>query len=309
MRRILATSIFSMILLGCSATPKQYVSTFYDYQLYSPQANAINIQQLPASIKSADVILVGEWHTHSGIHHFQTDLLESLSQQSDTIALSMEQFARDKQAVVNEYLSGKIGEQMLIKNGNAWPNYESDYRPLIELAKSKNLDVIAANAPKPIVRCIGREGLGYVNKLTHKERTYIAENIDTGSSPYKYKFMSSLHHGTSEQSENQYAAQVTWDETMAESITEYLKENPGTTVLHIAGKFHTEQGLGIKASLLKRNPNLNVIVITPTHDMITDIGQDFRLNVLELPTRYVQLENRKAAYQHLSVRNETLTCR
>ncbi|UUM29765.1 ChaN family lipoprotein [Vibrio japonicus] len=309
MRHILTTSIFSMILAGCSATSQQSVSTFYDYQLYSPQATPINVHQLPESIKSADVILIGEWHTHSGIHRFQTDFLKSLSQQSNTIALSMEQFTRDKQAVVNEYLSGRIGEQMLIKNGNAWPNYESDYRPLIELAKSKNLDVIAANAPKPIVRCIGKEGMGYLSKLTPKERTFIAENIDTSSTPYKEKFMGSMHHGTLEQSENQYAAQVTWDETMAESITEYLKENPGNTVLHIAGKFHTEQGLGIKASILKRNPNLNVIVITPTHGMNTDIGQDFRLSVLELPIRYVQLENRKAAYQDLRVRNEALTCR
>lgn len=115
MRHILATSIFSMILAGCSATPKQSVSTFYDYQLYSPQASALSVQKLPASIRSADVILIGEWHTHSGIHRFQTDLLKALSQSNDAIALSMEQFSRDKQSVVDQYLAGKIGEQMLIK--------------------------------------------------------------------------------------------------------------------------------------------------------------------------------------------------
>lgn len=309
MRHILATSIFSMILAGCSATPKQSVSTFYDYQLYSPQASAISVQKLPASIRSADVILIGEWHTHSGIHRFQTDLLKSLSQSNDAIALSMEQFSRDKQSVVDQYLAGKIGEQMLINNGNAWPNYASDYRPLVEFAKAKDMDIIAANAPKPIVRCIGQQGLDYLNKLTRKERSQLAEDIDTSPSAYKDKFMASMHHGKPEQTEKQFAAQVTWDETMAESIVNYLEDNPGHKVVHVAGKFHVEQGLGTKASILKRNPDLKVVVITPSASVSEDLGQDYRLLVLDPPVRYVQLENKMEAYRNLGKRNEELTCR
>ncbi len=112
-----------------------------------------------------------------------------------------------------------------MKQANAWPNYESDYRPLVEFAKQKNLPVIAANAPKGIVRCIGRQGIDYVNKLDDEQRTFIAESINTASSPYKEKFMASMHHGKPEQTEKQFAAQVTWDETMAESIVNYLTPN------------------------------------------------------------------------------------
>ena len=56
--------------------------------------------------------------------------------------LSMEQFARDKQAVLKQYLAGEIGEQTLMDQGEAWPNYASDYRPLVEL----NHQVMAINA-------------------------------------------------------------------------------------------------------------------------------------------------------------------
>ncbi|MCV5900204.1 ChaN family lipoprotein, partial [Escherichia coli] len=86
-----------------------------------------------------------------------------------------------------------------MKQANAWPNYESDYRPLVEFAKQKNLPVIAANAPKSIVRCIGRQGLDYINKLDDDQRMFIAQAINTGSSPYKEKFMASMHHGKPEQ--------------------------------------------------------------------------------------------------------------
>lgn len=82
------------------------------------------------------------------------------------MVLSMEQFTRDAQPLMDDYLTGKIGEQYLIQKANAWPNYESDYRPLVEFAKSQQLPVIAANAPKPIVRCIGRVGIDYLDRLS-----------------------------------------------------------------------------------------------------------------------------------------------
>ncbi len=309
MRTVIATSLFTLFLTACSTTYDQTPTTFYDYKLLSPQAKQIQLSQLPKELSEADVILVGEWHTHAGVHRFQTDLLQQLITSNEAVALSMEQFSRDKQEVLDEYLSGTIGEQVLISNGNAWPNYESDYRPLVELAKRNNLDIIASNAPKPIVRCIGRQGLDYLDKLTEKERSFLASNIDTSTTPYKEKFMASMHHGKPEQTEKQFAAQITWDETMAESIVNYLEQNSGSQVVHIAGKFHTELGLGTKAAILKRNPSLKVAVITPVPTADSDSGDDFRLVVVEPPVRYVQMENRMKAYQKLKGRNDDLTCR
>lgn len=254
------------------------------------------------------MILVGEWHTHAGIHRFQTDLLRQLSSGERRIALSMEQVTRDKQSVLDAYLKGEIGEQYFMSQSNAWPNYESDYRPLVEFAKQANLPVLAANAPKYIVRCIGRQGVDYLNKLDDEERSFVAENVNTANSPYKEKFMASMHHGKPEQTEKQYAAQVTWDETMAESIVKYLAQNPNAQVVHVAGKFHTEAGLGTAASILQRNPELKVVVVNPTSEISTN-SPDYQLEVLEPPVRFVQDANRMAAYKHLSTRNDDLQCK
>ncbi|USD31632.1 MULTISPECIES: ChaN family lipoprotein [Vibrio] len=307
MHRHLTIPLTCLVLSACSTSPQYEVSSFYDYQLFTPDAKPISLTQLPNKIKHADVILIGEWHTHSGIHRFQTELLKMLISQDQNIALSMEQFSRDHQDVVDQYLAGEIGEQTLIKETNAWPNYESDYRPLIELAKANQIDVIAANAPKPIVRCIGRHGIHYLDELPPEQRSNVAGQVNTGSSPYKDKFMASMHHGKPEQTEKQFAAQITWDETMAESITRYLDKNPATQVLHIAGKFHIEQGLGTKASILSRRPELKVIVITPTGEIVSD-SEDYQLQVLNPPVRYVQRENRMKAYHSLAKRNEDLSC-
>ncbi|ELV8624607.1 ChaN family lipoprotein [Vibrio cidicii] len=308
MRTSFSLLLAAMMLGGCATSPStSNLNHFYDYQLNSPQGQALSLQNLPSELLTADVILIGEWHTHPGIHRFQTDLLHTLSTQR-SVALSMEQFTRDKQPVLNQYLAGEIGEQPLISEGNAWPNYESDYRPLVELAKRQGLDVIAANAPKAIVRCIGRQGIGYLDKLDETERHYLAAEINTAESSYKDKFMASMHHGQPEQTERQYAAQITWDETMAESIVNYRKANPQTQIVHIAGKFHTEGGLGTANSILRRAPELKVVVITPVA-ALSENGSDYQLEVLEPPVRYVQQSNRMKAYQALKSRNDELVCK
>jgi uncharacterized iron-regulated protein len=302
------------ILTGCvSSTPtisqsrSPEVVTFYDYKLYSPSGDPVSLTTLTPELQQADVILIGEWHTHAGIHRFQTDMLKQLASGQRLVALSMEQITRDKQNVLDEYLSGQIGEQYFIQQSKAWPNYESDYRPLIEFAKRSEMPVIAANAPKKIVRCIGRQGIDYLNKLDIKERSFVAETINTGDSLYKEKFMASMHHGKPEQTEKQYAAQMTWDETMAESVVNFLEKYQGALVVHVAGKFHTEGGLGTATSILSRNPNLKVVVITPNSEITSD-STDYQLEVLAPPVRYVQESNRIQAFQHIATRNTDLEC-
>lgn len=283
------------------------INTFYDFQLHTPAGQAIGISPFIEQVKSVDIILVGEWHTHAGVHHFQTQLLNRLIEHKHNVALSMEQFTRDKQSIVDQYLQGEIGEQTLITQGNAWPNYESDYRPLIEVAKAHNVDVIASNAPKVMVQCIAKKGLPYLDSLDKEQRPFVATTIFTGDSAYKQKFMASMHHGTEQQNEQQYAAQVTWDETMAESIVNYLKVNPTKQVMHIAGMFHTEGGLGTASAILKLNPNLTVAVITPTKT-VTENSSDYQLEVMAPPVRYVQKNHRLEAYKALGKRKNTLDC-
>ncbi|MDA0155024.1 ChaN family lipoprotein [Vibrio sp. Makdt] len=316
MQRIILIGL-ATLLTACANQPSENtsqkvvqpetVSTYYDYQFASPQGEALSLNALPQELLDADVILIGEWHTHSAIHRFQTDFLKARQNTGSNIALSMEQFTREHQDTLNQYLNDEIGEQVLISQAAAWPNYESDYRALVEFAKANDLDVIAANAPKPFVQCIGRKGLPYLEQLSSEQRDWVATEVNIGDSPYKDKFMSSMHHGTPEQTEKQFAAQVTWDETMAESIVDYLATNPDKQVIHVAGKFHTEGGLGTAASISRRNPDLRVAIITPV-DVLSSDSSDYQLQVLSPPIRFVQKENRMKAYKHLSKRSSDLQC-
>lgn len=97
---------------GIDATnATQPLPTMYDSTIKSPQGQPMTLAQLTTALKDADIVLVGEWHGHPGAHLMQARLFSALYQQNPDMALSMEQFTRDKQHVVNQYLAGEIGEK------------------------------------------------------------------------------------------------------------------------------------------------------------------------------------------------------
>ncbi|MFA7258076.1 MAG: ChaN family lipoprotein, partial [Aeromonas bestiarum] len=234
MTRLLPLFTLPLLLAACTTVPDDDAGTLYHYRLSAGQTDAgqgeLTLTQAVTRVADADIVLVGELHTHPAVHLLQARLLAGLANTSRVdgrgLALSMEQFSRADQPVLDAYLAGRIGEAALIRDGNAWPNYQSDYRPLVEFAKKQHLPVIAANAPKPLVSCVGQEGPAWLDKLPASRRSQLARELTLTDNPYRQKFMASLHHGDADGNARRFAAQTSWDDTMAESMVDYLRSHP-----------------------------------------------------------------------------------
>ncbi len=283
-----------LLLAACATQPVPPASlqTLYDYQLSSDRQDPLTLEQAIARVADADIILVGELHTHPAIHLLQSRLLaglnDSAAQTGRQLTLSMEQFSRADQATLDAYLAGRIGETALIREGHAWPNYQSDYRPLVEFAKTHRLPVIAANAPKPLVSCVGQEGPEWLDKLPANRRSQLARELTLGNDTYRQKFMASMHHGDADSNARRFAAQTSWDDTMAESMVDYLASHSGRQIMHIAGNFHVEGGLGLASRIASRNPALKVALIVPQTGDTPAAGRpaDVTVTVMPLPARW-----------------------
>lgn len=283
-----------LLLAACATQPVPPASlqTLYDYQLSSDRQDPLTLGQAIARVADADIILVGELHTHPAIHLLQSRLLaglnDSAAQTRRQLTLSMEQFSRADQATLDAYLAGRIGEAALIREGHAWPNYQSNYRPLVEFAKTHRLPVIAANAPKPLVSCVGQEGPEWLDKLPANRRSQLARELTLGSDAYRQKFMTAMHHGDADSNARRFAAQTSWDDTMAESMVDYLASHPGRQIMHIAGNFHVEGGLGLASRIASRNPALKVALIVPQTGDTPAAGRpaDVTVTVMPLPARW-----------------------
>lgn len=270
MTRFLSVLTISACLIACQnpaaltqAHPKaRALNTLFDYQLLDAQGQPWSVEQAAPQWADVDVLMVGELHGHQGIHRFQADLFASLLHQTRPWALAMEQFSRDHQVEVNRYLAAELGEEAFIKQAAAWPSYKSDYRALLALAQAGSAPVIAANAPRAIVRCIGKLGPKYLSRLTDTERGWVATQLTLEADEYKARFMANRHHGQAP-TEWQFAAQTSWDDTMAESMANYLADHPGHGVMLTVGRFHINEGLGTVARLHARNPQLKIAVVYP----------------------------------------------
>lgn len=259
---------------------------FYDYRLLQTDAGKTAPREVSASeagkmLAGYDVIFIGEAHRHPGSHLLQMDLFSAVYANAPRLSLSMEQFTTDVQGVVDDYMAGKIGDWTLKRKGEAWDNYDTSYRPLVTFAKERGLPVIAAEAPIPIIACIGKEGLAYLDRISADKRALVAREIELnlGSAyhdKYKQFAASTSTHGKGDGEQdaamaammekfmnNSYAGQVARDETMAESIFKHLQANPGRKVLHIDGAFHSDGFMGTVERLQRRNPALKIAVVSP----------------------------------------------
>ncbi len=239
------------------------------YRMFRGDGSPATIDDVVRAMLAVDVAFIGEEHDDPLAHRLQELLLRQAHEKfKRRVALSLEMFERDVQTILDEYLRGLITEQHFLQSSRPWNNYATDYRPLVEYARAEKLDVIAANAPRRYVNRAGRLGRNALAELSASAKNWIAPlPYANASATYAAKF-NSLMGGASGSLKVTHAnspmldAQSLWDATMAYSIAEYLKHHANALVLHLNGKFHSENHLGAPEHLSRYAPKSNSLVIT-----------------------------------------------
>ena len=238
------------------------ISHAQSYRIIKNSGENADLADLNKLVLENDIIFFGETHDDSIAHVAQLDVYQGMISLRKVVALSLEMFETDVQGVVDEYISGKISEDFLIKDGRAWKNYDRDYKPLVELAKQSNNKVIAANAPRRYIRMVSKTGMSSLKDLPSSSLKYLPKlpyHIQTGR--YEEKF-GNLMGGIHDLGNNSiYQSQNLWDATMSWSIYNFKKKNKKTPVLHLCGKFHCEENLGTVAQLQRHDKGLKIKVI------------------------------------------------
>eukprot|EP00494_Astrolonche_serrata_P007140 UN07167 len=65
----------------------------------------------------------------------------------------------DKQLILDEYINNLISEHSFLRDGvTSWPNFKTDYLPLIELARNSDCSIIPSNSPLRYVSLVNKNG-------------------------------------------------------------------------------------------------------------------------------------------------------
>lgn len=227
-------------------------------QLVSQDITPAN-QEILTALTEADVIYLGETHTDVADHIAQLDIITAMHEADGNVAIGLEMFQRPFQSVLDQYIAGEITETELVKQSEYETRWGFDwelYAPIIRYAQSNQIPLIALNTPREITRKVAREGLA---SLTGDELEYIPplDEIDTSDENYQAMvaevFGQHGGHGHSGPSfENFFAAQVLWDETMAEAVADYVAASPDTQVIVLAGEGHVVFDFGIPSRVERR---------------------------------------------------------
>jgi len=233
------------------------------YRIYDTRAEReISLPELVDAMQHVDVVFFGEEHNDSVAHVLQYELLRAMNERYDSVALSMEMLVSDDQLVLDEYLAGLITELNFRRDAVLWKNYD-DYRPVVEYAKTQQLKVLAANAPSRYTNRVTRGGLESLEALSDAAKALLAPlPIDTLTGAYHEKFNTLLGEHQSMATLKIYQSQTLWDATMAYRIGRFAGELPGVKILHLTGRFHSDEKLGTVAQLARYAPALRVCNIS-----------------------------------------------
>ncbi|MGW8314631.1 MAG: ChaN family lipoprotein [Bacteroidales bacterium] len=255
---ILLAALFT--LPGTFALPVQAQNPAYG--LFRENGKSVKYEKMVEAASGADVVLFGESHNNPISHWLQLELTGDLfAARGSDLVMGAEMFEADDQLIMDEYLSGLITEEKFEDEAKLWPNYKTDYKPLVEFAHDHSLRFVATNVPRRYANSVFKRGLPVLDSISEEATRYIAPlplEYDTSLNCY-----SQLIHGSQMQghgSINLADAQAIKDATMAHFILKNWM--PGKVFIHFNGSYHSDRFESINWWLKQARPDLKIVTIT-----------------------------------------------
>ena len=256
------------------------------YRLFTAAGAPADYDQMLAELAQADVVLFGEQHNDAIAHWLELQVAKDLhkSKKPGQLVLGMEMFERDVQPLVVRYAAGTLPDTAFERQARPWPNYATDYRPLLQFARENKIPVAGTNAPRPFAQTVARGSLAALDKLPARDRALLAPlPLKVDYELPGYKNMAAMFGGDSQAhgggAQNIIQAQALRDATMAHFI--HTSRQPGQTLLHFNGSYHSDRHDGIAAYLRQYAPQLRVRTLSiVTQEQLQQLDKE-QLNVAD----------------------------
>jgi len=249
-------------------------------------SDRLTFAKIAATLKDKRVVYVGETHTRAEDHLLQLRVIRAMYEQNPKLAIGMEMFSRPDQGVLDDYIAKKITEWEFLKKSHYFLNWSFDYRfyrDIINFARRHDIPIVALNLKKDIVSKVFNEG--GISALNKEELGDIPHNRKLDIPGYSERITRAFAvHGHGHGFKNLgnfIQAQALWDETMAQSVTDYLQEHPEDRMVVVAGQGHTNKETGIPPRVARRLKDIEQTVILDSQP--TPVGEDVADYLIDSP--------------------------
>jgi uncharacterized iron-regulated protein len=256
-----AVASFVMVLMTSITTwahPHPAIR-LYDLEQQAVVSDNQAIQRLAA----ARIVLVGEHHNNAVHHAAQLKVIRSLHEAGRKVAIGLEMFRKDSQQDLDRWVTGRTSASQFkpIFRDN-WNYGWEQYLPIFNYARTNHIPMVGLNVSRKITTQVAYHGFDSLNE----EQKGSLEGITCNVTPEYRDFIGKAYgaHGHGKMNfEGFCEAQLVWDSAMAVNAVAYLKENPETVMVLLAGSGHARK-LGIPTQLDKRVPWPYVVVLPET---------------------------------------------
>ncbi|NPA45280.1 MAG: ChaN family lipoprotein [Chlorobi bacterium] len=247
--------ILSIIFMG-------FTSDKPAYKLFNKNGKSIKYEKMLKELSKADIIFFGESHNNPISHWMELEITKDLAKlKENNITLGAEMFEADNQLIINEFLQDLVPEKKFEAEVRKWPNYDTDYKPLMSFAKENNLKFIATNIPRRYASIVFNKGFEGLNDLSKEAKLYIAplpiaydENVKCYAD--MIEMGKKMGHGNPRFPQSQAIK----DATMSYFILKNIENNK--IFIHYNGSYHSDNHEGIVWHIKKAKPELKILTIT-----------------------------------------------
>ncbi|HEY8141173.1 MAG TPA: ChaN family lipoprotein [Kofleriaceae bacterium] len=253
-----------------------------------------------AELAAADAVCIGEHHPSPHDHWAQLEILRAVGERARGAGrapgLGLEMFQRPFQGVVDDFVAGRIDEAALLSRAawkDRWGYDWSLYRPMVLLARERGAAILALNTERELTKKVSRQGL---DKMPAADRAKLpqlvlddaqhrswwkgimgdmggahghpsGEDDDGDEAPAKKDAEAEAKEKAEAAAADEriYAAQVLWDETMADGASKWLAGGPKRHLVILAGNGHCHE-----SAIVRRLERRGVKAAVSVHPIVDD---------------------------------------
>jgi len=238
---------------------------FPAYVIYTSNGKKTTFEKLVDASENKELVLFGEFHDNPISHWLQLELTKEMyAEVGSNLQLGFEMFEQDQQELLSQYLTGNLTANQFKDTMRLWPNYETDYAPIVEFAKTNKLFCVASNVKRKYASLLFKKGRKALDTLSTDVKAQMAPidfKVDSSLSQYREVFIMGGHMGVN-MGMNMVESQAFKDATMAQFILANPGRKAGTVHLHFNGAFHSDFHQGILWYVQQKQANIRVLTIS-----------------------------------------------
>lgn len=254
-RFLMATALLFGLDACAQKTPEAY-------KLYDHAGKEITYQSLIKALSEPDVVFIGEMHNCVVTHWLELKILQSLHAiHGEKLEVGMEMFEADTQLIIDEYLNNTISGDRFEEEARIWPNYSTDYAPIVYYVKDNRLPLIATNVPRRYANVVKNRGMAYLDSLSSDAKHYLPplpiRYVANANAASGFALMGLMGKSKGADPERMAQAQAIKDATMGW----FIAKNLHGKFLHFNGSYHSDTQEGIIPYLLQYRPGTTFTTI------------------------------------------------